>query len=190
MESLGIAARLWLAFSLPWRVLFDGRFAARVQSPMPPTALPSTPATPTGQAPEPTDAAPDVTAALQLLAILQREGRFIDFVRDAIAAASDAEVGAAARVVHEGCARALQQYFDIAPVRTETEGSTLELSVGYDAARVRLTGNVTGDPPFRGQLVHHGWRTQAVRLPRLSQGHDPTILAPAEVEITQAGRKA
>lgn len=182
MEPIGLAARLWLAFSLPWRLLFDGTLAARVR------ALDSVPALPP-PAPARVDvreaeAARDVTPALQVLALLQREGRFVDFVQEDISGSSDADVGTAARVVHEGCARAVKQYFDLQPVRTEAEGAAIELPAGYDAARVRVTGNVVGEPPFRGTLAHHGWRVETSRLPSTTTGHDPRIIAPAEVELS------
>lgn len=185
MEPLGFVARLWLAFVMPWRVLFDGVFAARVQrldAPAP-EPLPA-PARPKHEVREAeVVAGPDVTAGLQVLALLQREGRLIDFLREDMGGFSDADIGAAARVVHTGCARALGQYFDLAPVRTEAEGATIELPVGFDAARVRVTGNVVGEPPYKGTLAHHGWRVDAVRLPSTTAGHDPKILAPAEVEL-------
>ena len=77
----------------------------------------------------------------------------------------------------------LREHFDIVPVRAETEGSRVTLPAGFDAAAVRLTGNVTGSAPFNGSLAHRGWRAAEVRLPRLADGHDARVLAPAEVEL-------
>jgi hypothetical protein len=181
VEPIGIGARLWLAFVLPWKVLFDGMFAARVERLDEAPALPPEPAA----APVVTEAerAPDFTPALQLLAIMQREGRFVDFLQEDVASFSDADIGAAARVVHEGCKRALADYLELAPVRSEAEGDAVTLDKGFDAARTRVTGNVVGEPPFRGTLAHHGWRVAKIRLPELSDGHDPSIVAPAEVEV-------
>nr|WP_081504055.1 DUF2760 domain-containing protein [Methylococcus capsulatus] len=122
-------------------------------------------------------------AALQLLTLLQKEARFIDFVQENIAHYSDAEIGAAARVVHEGCHKVIGQVFDLAPVRSETEGSRLTLPKGFDAASVRLSGNIVGEPPFTGTLVHRGWRVENIRLPKVAEGHDVRILAQAEVEL-------
>ncbi len=187
MEPLGFVARLWLAFVLPWRVLFDGVLAARVrqaQDGPPPAPLPAKPEV--KPVPEQTAlpvAQPDATAALQLLAVLQREGRLIDFLREDVTGFSDADVGAAARVVHEGCGRALGKLVELAPVRSEAEGAAIELPTGYDAARIRVTGNVVGNPPYRGTLAHHGWLAKAVHLPSANPGHDARILAPAEVEL-------
>ena len=94
-----------------------------------------------------------------------------------------AQIGAAARVVHAGCARALGRHVELERIRSENEGDRVELAVGFDAARVRLTGNVAGDPPFRGTLAHHGWEVKALRLPVLAPGHDPAVVALAEVEL-------
>lgn len=122
-------------------------------------------------------------AALQLLALLQREGRFVDFLEEDVASFPDAQIGAAARVVHEKCRAALREHFPLEPVRTEDEGTKVTLDKGFDAARVRVVGNVVGEPPFSGTLVHRGWRVREVRLPKMTEGHDPAIVAPAEVEL-------
>jgi hypothetical protein len=122
-------------------------------------------------------------AALQLLSALQREGRLVDFVEEDLTAYPDAAVGAAARAVHAGCKRAIEEYFRLEPVLREAEGATVEVATGFDPAAVRLTGNVVGKPPFKGALRHHGWRAQDVKLPRPSDGMDPAIVAPAEVEL-------
>jgi hypothetical protein len=127
------------------------------------------------------EATPD--AACQLLALLQKEARFIDFVQENVAQYSDAEIGAAARVVHEGCRKVINQSFDLAPVRSEAEGSRLTLPKGFDAASVRLAGNIVGEPPFTGTLVHRGWKVENIRLPKVAEGHDTRIIAQAEVEL-------
>ena len=95
--------------------------------------------------------------ALHVLAILQRDGRFIDFLQEDVAAFSDSEVGAAARAVHAGCKKAVSAYFTFVPVRSEPEGADVTVESGFDPARISLTGNVVGKPPFRGTLRHHGW---------------------------------
>jgi len=135
-------------------------------------------------APEPVvlkEATPD--AALQLLGLLQQEARFIDFIKEDVSRFSDADIGAAARVVHEGCNKAVNQHFTLAPVRTEVEGSRISLPAGFDAASVRLTGNIVGQAPFTGTLVHKGWQVTEVHLPKLTQAHNANIVAPAEVEL-------
>ena len=126
---------------------------------------------------------PPPDSALQLLALLQREGRLIDFLEENVTAYSDAEIGGAARVVHEGCHKVLHEYLRLEPARAEAEGARLTLAAGFDAAMVRLTGNVVGQPPFTGTLMHRGWRVTEIKLPKLTEGHDVRVLAPAEVEL-------
>ena len=123
------------------------------------------------------------TSAQQLLGLLQREARFVDFVQEDVVAYTDAEVGAAARVVHEGCRKVLGAHFSIAPVRSEPEGSRVTLAAGFDATAVRLTGNVVGQAPFTGTLGHRGWRVTEARLPQLTDDKAAAILAQAEVEL-------
>ena len=123
------------------------------------------------------------TAALQLLGLLQRQARFVDFVQEDVAAYSDAEIGAAARVVHAGCRQVLSEHFSLQPVRAEAEGSRITLAPGYDAAAVRVVGNVVGQPPFSGTLAHRGWQAGAVRLPELTDAQAARTIAQAEVEL-------
>ena len=182
----GFITRLFfLAWAAFFRTLFDGEFAAgvvRLREGKP--ALPPPVAEPKAKKKSEVvlrEAGPD--AALQLLALLQREGRFVDFVHEEMASFSDAQIGAAARVVHDGCKKALAEHLTIEPVRTEDEGASIVLEKGFDATRVRLTGNVAGDPPYRGALAHRGWRVTSVTLPKMAEGHDARILAPAEVEL-------
>ncbi len=135
-------------------------------------------------APEPIvlkESTPD--AALQLLGLLQKEARFIDFIKEDIASYSDADIGVAARVVHEGCNKAVNEYFTLETVRTEQENSKVTLAKGFNAAEVRLTGNVVGKAPFTGTMVHKGWKVTNIHLPKLTQGHDARIVAAAEVEL-------
>ena len=122
---------------------------------------------------------------ISFLALLQEKGRLVDFLMDDINAYDDAQVGAAARVVHAGCKAALQEHFQIHPVRPESEGSIVQVAAGYAADEYRLLGRISGKAPFSGVLVHRGWKTDLVKLPRIlrsSADRLPTI-APAEVEL-------
>jgi uncharacterized protein DUF2760 len=122
---------------------------------------------------------------VSFLATLQERGRFVDFVMEDISTYDDAQVGAAARVVHAGCKAAFREHFSISPVREENEGSSVTVATGYAADEYRLIGNIIGGGPFSGTLVHRGWKTGAVKLPRLVRvdaGRLPTI-APAEIEL-------
>ena len=121
--------------------------------------------------------------ALHLLALLQREGRLLDFCEEELSGFSDADIGAAARTVHQGCRKVLHQNLRLEPVRTEKEGAPLTLERGFDARAIRLTGNVVGNPPFKGTLKHHGWRAVEVKLPEPPRGDEAALLAPAEVEL-------
>ena len=173
--------RISLAFGAFFSILSSPAVAARVErlhcdeahAPVP--AAPVAPVAPLRQA------TPD--AALQLLALFQRDARLIDFTEEDLAGFADADIGAAARIVHEGCRKVLREHFTIVPVRTEAEGSRIILDAGFDAGAVRLTGNVVGSAPFKGSISHRGWRATDVRLPKLSSGHDATVLAQAEVEL-------
>jgi hypothetical protein len=127
------------------------------------------------------EATPD--AALQLLGLLQKEARFLDFIQENVAAYSDADVGIAARVVHEGCSKVIKEHFTLDSVFHEQEGSRVTLEQGFDATRVRLTGNIVGNAPFTGHLIHKGWQVTQMNLPKLTSGHDAKIVAPAEVEL-------
>lgn len=176
-------ARLLFAWVCFFRVLFDGRFAARAlaarDDPAKATGLvtvlrPSRPAIPPPA---------DGNAALQLLSILQREGRFVDFLQQDIDAFPDKEVGVAARVVHEGCRKALRAHVTIEPVRREDEGARVKLAAGFNADEVKLIGEVKGEPPYAGVLRHRGWKTTRLELPSFVGEHDANVLAPAEVEL-------
>ena len=126
---------------------------------------------------------PNNAAALQLLGLMQREARFVDFIQEDVAPYTDAEIGAAARVVHEGCRKVLRDNFSIAPVRTEAEGTRITLPAGFDAAAVRLTGNVVGQASFTGTLGHRGWQATEVKLPQLTDSKAAQVIAQAEVEL-------
>jgi len=188
--------RISLAVSTFFSILGDGEFAAGVlrlrngdaggvaaasAAPAPTPAPAAAPAPAPQPAPTLKEASPD--AALQLLGLLQRDARFIDFVEEDIKAYSDADIGAAARLVHDGCRTTLREHFTIRPVRDEAEGSRVTLAEGFDATSVRLTGNVVGKAPFNGSISHRGWRVDEVRLPKLTGSHNAKVIAPAEVEL-------
>jgi len=189
-ERMGFFARLWMMFWLPWKVLFSPPAAQAVRAALPKGAPPVLPAHEPAKVEEKReekkteDQGPKAFAhALHLLSILQRDGRLVDFLQEDIAGATDDQVGAAARVVHEGCRKSLARYVVLAPVRTEAEGAPVRIPAGFDPAEVRLTGNVTGQPPFQGRLAHAGWRAVEVKLPSLAVGQDAAVIAPAEVEV-------
>jgi Domain of unknown function (DUF2760) len=199
VTSWSLPSRIWLSWVCAFRVLFDRQFAAQVAAlreatqhaeslppPAPRARVPSSavsvPAASAsspgaGSGPE----APAANGALQLLALLQREGRLIDFLEQDVAAFADAEIGAAARVVHEGCRRALRGHARVVSVRSESEGARLTLEQAR--ADVKLVGNLGGSAPYRGVLRHRGWRVEGLALPTLIGAHDPQIVAQAELEL-------
>jgi uncharacterized protein DUF2760 len=122
-------------------------------------------------------------AAVQLLAILQREGRLLDFLQEDVDGYADAQIGAAVRDIHRGCKKALAEHMPLEPVLREKENAQVRVDVGFDPSRIRLVGNVVGEPPFTGALRHHGWRISKVTLPVPARGTDPSVVAPAEVEL-------
>jgi Domain of unknown function (DUF2760) len=176
-KPVSLLGRLGLA----WRLLFSAGFAGQVAAAL--EARRRAKALANAAPPQPPPAERVHASSLVLLNALQREGRLIDFLQQDVSGFSDEEVGTAARVVHGGCRKVLQQYFEFSPASQALEGSTLTVPQGFDAQRIRLTGNVAGQPPFRGTLKHHGWIAQEIRLPEVSPSVDPRVIAPAEVEL-------
>jgi len=177
--------RIYLAFLCFFRILFGRPLPAELvatpprelEAKEPPKELPR---------PEPPPAKKKVDAsagALQLLALLQREGRLVDFLSEEIAAYEDAAIGAAVRDIHKGCKKVLVEHFAVEPVLAAEEDEAVTVDTGFDPAKIRLVGNVSGAGPFKGTLRHHGWRAARVTMPALSDGMDATIVAPAEVEL-------
>lgn len=123
----------------------------------------------------------DATAT-QMLALLQRDGRLIDFLMEDITPYADAQIGAAVRSVHAGCHQALERYVSLAPALDAQEGTRVTVDHGIDAARVKLIGNVSGEPPFTGVLHHRGWVVDRMELPPLAAA-GPQVIAPAEIEV-------
>lgn len=121
--------------------------------------------------------------ALQVLALLQRDGRLVDFLMEDIALYADAQIGAAVRDVHSGCGQALRRYFTLEPVLDEDEGGAVVVAQGSDPARIKVVGNTTGVPPLRGIVRHRGWEAGKADLPPLP-ATGRTIVAPAEVEVS------
>ncbi|HYY26902.1 MAG TPA: DUF2760 domain-containing protein [Chthoniobacterales bacterium] len=116
-------------------------------------------------------------------ALLQEKGRLVDFLMEDVAGYEDAEVGAAARVIHQGCRQVLDEYFKISPISDAQEGAQVTLPAGYPTDQYRIIGKLTGEPPFTGTLLHKGWKAESVKLPRIvTTGALPPI-APAEVEL-------
>lgn len=188
---------LWLAISFASSRLVSNAVAepelvsAGARSTAPVTTAAPTPASPVTPAPSMRERvrpqAPAATAAdgaVQMLAILQREGRLVDFLQEEISMYEDGQIGAAVRNIHAGCRHALAEHVKLEPVYQEAEGSNVGVPAGFDTHAVRLTGDVVGEPPFKGALRHRGWRVARIDLPEQSIEQNRTmIVAPAEVEV-------
>jgi hypothetical protein len=148
-----------------------------------PTAPAAAPQPASVSAPRQPPAPPSPAPALRLLAVLQQEGRLIDFLQENLDDYSDAQVGAAVRSIHAGCRKALSERITFERVLPDEDGSSVVVDAGFDPAAIRLIGNVTGTAPFRGTLAHGGWRAVKVSLPESPGNADAAIVAPAEVEI-------
>ncbi len=192
MNDLPFSTRLWFAWVCFFRVLLDGSFAQRAFSvrdrmptppPLPPAPEPAAPPAPKVEKVEAPPAPPSTDAALHLLTLFQREGRLVDFLQEDITSHQDGDVGAVARVVHQGCSKVLRAHLTLQPLRSEDEGARVKVEEGYLPQTVKLIGNVSGKPPFQGILRHRGWRATKLSLPTTLPLHDAEVIAPAEIEI-------
>ena len=150
-----------------------------------------------GPAPKPAQAAapaasaaPDAAAeagVVQFLARLQEKGRLVDFLMDDITPYSNEQIGVVARVVHQGCREVVRGAFEIQPVHAGGEREEIVLAGDFDAGAYRLVGKVPEHPPYRGTVLHRGWKATRISLPRVTEtGRDSAarkIIAPTEVEV-------
>lgn len=177
---------LWLAIWLIGRNALgsaEARLAA-AQRPAKPTPV---------ETPKPAPVAPPKAAefarapeasAIQMLAILQRKGRLIDFLREDLSAFDDVQIGAAVRNIHDNTRKALEEYVTLEPIYDQPEGSRVTVEPGFDAYAIRLSGRVQGDPPFTGSIQHRGWRVAKIELPEQTKDQAASkVIAPAEVEV-------
>jgi hypothetical protein len=167
----GDVHRLMLTIKGSWRMLRDQAFMENVRLLLEPAE--QKPAGPPKPSAEP----------LRLLTILQRDSRFLDFFMDDLGAAADDQVLAFVKKMHPECQAALKDHLVLEPVLAQTEGDTVEVPAGFDPSAIRLLGNVTGQPPFRGTLQHRGWRVKDIKLSPPPAGQDEFVLQPAEVYL-------
>ncbi len=120
---------------------------------------------------------------LRLLALLQKEGRLIDFLKEDISSYSDAQIGAAVRNIHSKCCESLEEFVTLRPLFSEEEGATVTIPQGFDPSTVKITGKVKGEPPYQGILRHKGWKAHKEALPKQIHQGDRSVVCPAEVEI-------
>lgn len=147
---------------------------------------PVAPAPPVEPPKPPKEEPPQVGEALVLLSLLQEKGRFLDFLMEDITAYQDAQVAAASRVVHQGCSSVIREYLDISPAHDGKEGERITVDTASDPNRYRLVGKVLGEPPYSGVVIHRGWKTARLSLPRFNRPVDPSgtnTITPVEVEV-------
>ena len=150
-----------------------------------PREAPAPAAAPVAAQPPPPAANQAEAEVVAFVSLLQEKGRLVDFLMEDVTPYDDKQVGAAARVVHQGCREVLNDSFKITPISQEEEGSRITVPAAYAADEYRLLGKISGDPPFTGTLLHKGWKTESVKLPRIlksDEKHLPSI-APAQVEL-------
>ena len=125
------------------------------------------------------------TDIIYFLSLLQQRGRFIDFVMGDITKYQDAQVGAAARIVHQGLSGVLKDFFKIEPIHNGNEGEAVKLDDDYNARQYRIIGDID-KKPYKGKLLHKGWQTSTIKLPKqIDQNkRDHSVIAPCEVELT------
>jgi hypothetical protein len=120
---------------------------------------------------------------LHMLSILQREGRLLDFFNEDLNDYDDEQIGMAVRSIQEDCKKAVHKYIALKPVYDRKEGDMIEINADFDPDSVKLIGNVSGEPPFKGVLKHRGWKAGKKEIPKLSTIKNSAIITPAEVEI-------
>ena len=182
---IGFGQRLSYAFRSFFKILSAGEIPGDVAQTLSPPVLQekvqtSAPVAPPVEVAEPEES---TDRAIQMLAILQRDGRLIDFFSEDIAPFSDAQIGAAVRDLHQSCKQTLERYIKLEPIIASEEGESVTVESPIDPAAIKLIGNVMGQAPLKGLLRHRGWRAVQVQLPPLTNGEGRSVIAPAEVEI-------
>lgn len=164
-KPFGNAAGLALGKKVALRAAGDAEFAKKLEHLFNPP-----PVRPSGE-------------PVRLLGLLQREARLLDFLMENISAYSDDQVGAFARDLHGKSQTVLKKHLTLEPVMSQAEGETVTVPAGFDASAIQVSGNVAGNPPFKGTLQHGGWRVKTMNIPKTPDGHDEFVLHPAEVVL-------
>jgi hypothetical protein len=186
---IGFSARLSFAFRCFFSLLFQGKIPQEIwqalssstaEAPLAPAAGATAAVERSGAGESDSDA---LDRAVQMLALLQRDGRLVDFLEEDVSSYPDGQLGAAVRSIHSSCRQVLERYIKLEPVLSAEEDHPVTLPAGFDPAAIKLIGSVKGQPPIRGLLRHRGWRVSQVTLPSLARGSGRAIVAPAEVEV-------
>jgi hypothetical protein len=173
-------SRIALAFRSFFAILFTGQLPGDIAQAFGFTQVKSPTASPT---PKPAPQLRPSDGALQMLGLLQRDSRLIDFLMEDIAAYSDDQIGAAVRNLHDQCRDSMNRYLHLAPVIDAVEGSYTKLETN-DPATVKLLGNVPASGKAPGGILRHkGWRADKIDLPPTPPAGNVTVIAPAEIEV-------
>lgn len=186
--------RLFLAIATFFKVLFCRDFAEAVRTigaegagPPQPAKKPSAEKTvkkPAAKPTPPKPTAPERSEAITLLAALQREARFVDFIKEPLDAYSDAQVGAASRDVHRECGQVIDRMFGVESNMELEEGAQVDVPQGADPGCFRLVGNVTEGTDVSGKVVHQGWKATRCEVPKWTGTKEARlVIAPTEVEV-------
>jgi len=179
-------SRIAIAFRAFFAALFSAAKAARLEQILRGAVLPKvhTDENRPREAASPKTPEPTRSEAITLLAALQREARLVDLVQQPLGDFTDEQIGGAARNVLADCAAVLQRFFGLQALAEQEEGTPVEVPAAYDPAAYKLSGRVEGNGPYRGRLVHHGWKATMVKLPAWTGSKNSgLVIAPAEVEI-------
>jgi len=186
---IGFSARISFAFRCFFSLLFQGMIPQEILQALSTSTASAAPAATATAIMADANSGADASdrnaldRAVQMLALLQRDGRLIDFLEEDVSSYPDGQLGAAVRSVHSSCRQVLERYVKLEPVLSSEEDRPVTVPAAFDPAAIKLIGNVTGQPPIRGLLRHRGWRVSLITLPTLPQGSGRTIVAPAEVEV-------
>ncbi|MGF1582894.1 MAG: DUF2760 domain-containing protein [Gemmataceae bacterium] len=166
----GNFGRYWLAKRTALKVMMDQEFAATIRELIEPPPEPDTPPKPDG-------------TPLRVLNLLQREGKLLDVLLEDLQGVEDVQIGQAFRDVQLKCQKALKEHLEFAAVIDAESDADVEVPAGFDPSAIQLTGNVTGEPPFKGTLIHPGWQVKEIKLSKPAEGVDELVVQPAEVEM-------
>jgi Domain of unknown function (DUF2760) len=186
---IALSLRLSFAFRCFLSLLFEGKIPQEILQALsisPPEGTRSAATRTTAAVEKPSGEVPSADAldrAVQILALLQRDGRLIDFLEEDVSSYPDGQLGAAVRTIHSSCRQVLDRYLKLEPILASDEDHPVTVPAGFDPAAIKLVGNVSGTPPIRGLLRHRGWRVSQITLPLLPHGLGRSVVAPAEVEV-------
>ena len=170
-QSGKVLNRISLAFRSFFSILFGGKLPPDVAQAFGyAKAMPVKRAAPAAPAAPPKPVAGPADGAVQILAVLQRDARLVDFLMEDISAYPDDQIGAAVRDVQAQARESLAP-LSAAGAGDRRRGGHVHQDRGPGPAQVKLMGNVppSGKAPG-GLLRHKGWKAAKVDLPQAAPG--------------------